>query len=150
MRTTPHFRYASKVWLTSLFLSPAVILILSEGGAFLRSMQEAWMITLLFILFGGLFSIPNWLLLTAGVRVINGLSLPVRSKKLIIQGLAAVLTFGLFWIFFEGGNLENIFKFTGLYLVTLTFGIWLYPLEGGNYPGGVPKSASGNLGPDFV
>lgn len=124
-----HFKYASNVWLTSAILTPCFfgfIIALFEGG----SMDSPMMIGLA-ILFGALFSIPNYLLFLFLVWKINTAKLADAEKKIIINIIGVVLTIALFMLIFHqqnGVDKEGIY-FGLAYSSTLSFGIWFFNLD---------------------
>mgnify|MGYP006289639307 CR=1 FL=1 len=127
MKIAVHFRYATAVWLTSLFLSPVLMIIYLAGWEIFLDPQGVMGFLILALLIGAFFSIPNWLLLTAGVRLINERPWPALRKKLLIHAWATLLTVALFGLMFGAGQGWQIGLF---YWGTLSFGIWNYPLMG--------------------
>jgi len=128
MKTAVHFRYATNVWLTSLFLSPVLMIIYLAGWEIFLDPQGVMGFLILALLIGVFFSIPNWLLLTVGVRLINERPWPELRKRLLIHAWATLLTVALFGLAF--GAKEDSWQIGLFYWGTLSFGIWNYPLSG--------------------
>ena len=83
----------------------------------------------LFILYGILFSLPNWLLLILGTKIIFK-QVEVRNKKRFwTQGLVVVLATILFIFLFwnaEADSMSALLKLPASYVITLTIGVWVY------------------------
>jgi hypothetical protein len=127
MKVTSSFSFSTKVWLTSLVVSPTLFILVEEGTGIFEDPAEGLGFVILAILFGGIFSIPNWFLLTLGVTLAGGLGWSEPATRLLIQLWATVLTIGLFA--FMGGDFfvtEGIPVLPLCYWSTLSFGIWNY------------------------
>lgn len=124
-----HFKYTSNVWLTSAILTPCIFGFL--WALFGESSMEIPMFICLAIIFGILFSIPNYLIFLLTVWKINNAHLSNIEKKAIINFIGVVLTFALFmFIFYRPKGIEpETFQFAFSYSATLTFGIWYFNLE---------------------
>lgn len=130
IRSMNYFQYSTKVWLTSLVLSPTLFMLMEEGVSVFYEPSGGLSFVLLAIIFGAMFSFPNWLLLTAGTWLVNRLDWSEQARRLLLQLWATVLTFGLF----AGiSGPEGVFYAEMLndplplfYWLTITFGVWVY------------------------
>lgn len=124
MDKSNHFSFATKVWLISVFLSP--ILTAMYLGVVDRQLQDSFLIVMLMIPVGLVLSVPNWLIFIFSIKGINRLQLEITEKKMIINGIAVVMTITLFLIVLQGDlKFEpEILGFTLPYCATLTLGIW--------------------------
>ncbi len=125
-------RYATLVWITSVLLSPVLLMFIttiSDG----RSFDGFFAFTFLFVVYGGALSIPNWLLFFVGVAFLARQFSQTRHIRWGAQAWAAFLTLGLFLIIF-GLNAPTFLTkdgwvLPGTYLLTLSIGIWYYPIR---------------------
>lgn len=134
MKAYHYFRYSTQVWITSLVVSPGLLMVfflLEDHFHLSRDMWGGAGFMVAAILYGGFFSVPNWLLLTGGVAFIDRLRWSVTAKRLLIQLWAAVLTFGLFGLLFARDNwLDGEGLLLPLtYLLTISFGVWNYSFQ---------------------
>lgn len=123
MKTSNHFAYSTKVWLTSAFIAP---LLMALFAVITDPKSELVFIIPFMIGFGLLFSIPNWILLIISVWQINKFDFPNEEKKTIISFIAFFLTLGLFVFIFQGES--DFMGFSIPYIIVLIFGIWKYEL----------------------
>lgn len=125
-----YFQYSTKVWLTSLVLSPTLYILMAEGHSVFHEPSGGLGFVLLAIIFGAMFSFPNWLLLTAGTWLVNRLYWSEQARRLLLQLWATVLTFGLFAGISgpEGISYEEMLNdpLPLFYWLTITFGVWVY------------------------
>lgn len=126
-------RYATLIWITSVLFSPVILslvtMIMDGNGSF----NGFFGIVFLFVLYGGVLSIPNWLLFFGGIVFLT------RQFKLLLhirwgaQAWAVFLTLGLFFLIFGSDNPSFLSNegwiFPGAYLLTLSVGIWYYPIR---------------------
>lgn len=125
-------RYTTLVWITSVLISPVILMIItaiSEG----RSLDGFLAFIFLFVLYGGALSIPNWLLFFGGVAFLTRQFSYRRHIRWGAQAWAVFLTFGLFLVIFGWDDPSFIagdgLLFPGVYLLVLSVGIWYYPLR---------------------
>ncbi len=121
-----YFRYSTQVWLTSLFVSPALLSFVLGLTAFPAGIDEVLSFTFVILFFSSIYSVPNWLLLTVGVALIDRLPWSVTAKRLLIQLWAAFLTIGLFALMGNGNWKGDDLFFPLVYLLTISFGVWNY------------------------
>ena len=126
------FRYTTLVWITSVLLSPVLIVAMTTFADGDFSFAGFFMIVLLIALYGGVLSIPNWLLFFVGVAFITRQYTKPSHIRWGAQILAFLLTMGLFFILF-GLDDPTFFADDGLlfpafYLLTLSAAIWYFPL----------------------
>jgi len=124
MQRSNHLEYSTRVWLTSAFITPILIALFYLAT---EPSSDFIFIIPLMMVFGLLFSIPNWLLLTLSVWKINQFNLPKEGKKTIISFTAFFLSLSLFLLIFSG-DLEAL-GVSIPYSVVLIFGIWKYELK---------------------
>jgi hypothetical protein len=128
-------RYATLVWITSVLLSPVLLsfvtMIMDGNGSFNGFLG----IVFLFVLYGGGLSIPNWLLFFGGVVFLTRQFRQTQHIRWGAQAWAAFLTVALFFILFGSENPSFLSNegwiFPGAYLLTLSVGIWYYPIRRG-------------------
>lgn len=126
MKVYRYFRYSTQVWLTSLFVSPALLSVVIGLTAFPAGIEERLAFTFVVLIFSSIYSVPNWLLLTGGVALIDRLPWSVTAKRLLIQLWAAFLTIGLFALMGSGKWEGDDVFFPLIYLLTISFGVWNY------------------------
>lgn len=112
-----HFRYATRIWFTSLISSP-ILLGLRDYWIRVRLHDYyAGQISALLhflalvgygVLVGGVVSLPDWLLLGLASNYIRQIKRSVCIQKLLIQACVIVLAMGLFLLLFG----LSIFFFT--------------------------------------
>jgi hypothetical protein len=125
-------RYTTLVWITSVLLSPVLIVAMTTLADGDFSFAGFFMVVLLIALYGGVLSIPNWLLFFGGVAFLTRQYTKPSHIRWGAQVLAFLLTMGLFFILF-GLDDPTFFADDGLlfpasYLLTLSAGIWYFPL----------------------
>ncbi len=83
------------------------------------------------ILIGGLVSSPNWLILILLTAVISQFNTSLLIKRLFIQVSVIILALGLFLLIAGKDELKEgkIWSLILPYLLTLTIGVWVYPLK---------------------
>lgn len=126
------FVYSTKIWLTSVVFSPILYMAINWALDLESSVKvgiEIFGAIVLFILYGILFSLPNWLLLILGTKIIFK-QVEVRNKKRFwTQGLVVVLATILFIFLFwnaEADSMSALLKLPASYVITLTIGVWVY------------------------
>ena len=128
------FRFATKVWLTSVFASPLVFLLLNWIAYSPRQSFDALGISNFFlfsIVFGLVFSLPSWTVFIFCVKYLNRLSVPSFKKKAFIIIAAIILTYLPFYLIFYKDDIEqqiSNFKFATAYCLTIVIGILVYKL----------------------
>jgi hypothetical protein len=128
-------RYASLVWITSVLLSPVLlsfITLIKDGNG---SFNGFFGIVFLFVLYGGALSIPNWLLFFGGIVLLTRQFKRTLHIRWGAQVWAVFLTVVLFYVLFGLDNptflSDEGWFFPGAYLLTLSVGIWYYPIRRG-------------------
>ena len=119
----PDILYSTKVWLTSVLVSPFFIVIATRG--FEGNLFDAREFIFLALVFGFLFSIPCWIVLMIVVRLTYNSDFEEKKSKTIINVVSAGIALLAFFITRE---LIASFLWVLPYLITLTFGIWYYKL----------------------
>ena len=129
-RIAPDIIYSTKVWLTSIIVSPflfAFIRFLEQGyNDFGKSIEEVVHFILLIIIVGFLFSIPYWATLMIAVRTIYNADYEEKKNKIIINIIAVGI---VVLLFFAVHYLSANPRLSIPYILTLTFGIWYFKLE---------------------
>lgn len=126
-------RYATLVWITSVLLSPVILLLIMSIIDGRNPFNGFFNIIFLVGMYGGVLSIPNWLLFFGGVLFLTRQFKQTKHIRWGAQAWAIFLTVGLFFILF-GFNNSSFFKsddwvFPGVYILSLSLGIWYYPLR---------------------
>ena len=127
MKVYRYFRYSTQVWLTSLFVSPALLAFVMTMTDPHAGFKERLAFTFIVLIYSSIVSIPNWLFLTGGVALIDRLPWSVTAKRLLVQLWAGFLTIGLFLVLFpfeRWKGEEMVLPF--IYLLTISFGVWNY------------------------
>lgn len=127
--------YGTMTWIISLIVSPILFSIaLWLGGEDVFHIDKDYMgwtdfmgQIYLFVLFGGLFSIPNWIIFTIFISILGQLNLTMPMRRFYIQLIAMVMTFALFYIMGFARGAENLLMI-GVYCAGLSVGIWLLPV----------------------
>ena len=130
MYTPKYLSYSTKVWLTSVLLSP-LLLLLSMIPFHPARLLEYFFTTLFIIGFSIVCSVPNWLILMACTWKINAQKWTFWQKKIILSVLCMVFTILLFMLVFHDDFVrgEDIWNLAFIYVGTLVFGIWIYDLQ---------------------
>ena len=127
-----HIRFSTFVWLLSVFITATFFTLasLSKAGIF----GGPWGMFQLMVGIGFVCSIPCWILLCIASWKINQGEMTEQKKKIIINVIAVILTFALFTILFYSTRLLR-FGITApiAYSLTITLGIWIFPLQRKNY-----------------
>lgn len=134
--TSHSFKYATKVWLTSVLISPLVYFLISRTLD-LRKLQIEAVGLEGFILFsiiaGLLFSLPSWTVFFFVVKFINKQPNSIIVKKTIIGLTGILLTFIPFYLVFFKDNFEPQLNFhlklLTSYSLTIIIGILIYQLR---------------------
>ncbi len=124
-------RYATLVWISSVILSPILMLFINVFIDQTGSFNGFYNTVFLMVFYGGIFSIPNWLLFFAGIVVIGRFYTLSTHIRWAAQAWAIILTLLLFFIIFGvrfSGFLREVPFIGFFYLFTLTIGIWYYPI----------------------
>jgi len=135
--TSNSFRYATKVWLTSVVVAPFLYFLISGTFDIKKLHIEAaglGLYTLFAIAFGLLFSIPCWTILIFAVKIINKQNVSLTSKKVIIILIGVVLTYLLFYLLFfkdriDSEQLSFNMRLATAYCLTNIIGMTFYKLE---------------------
>jgi hypothetical protein len=136
--TSNSFQFATKVWLTSVFASPSMFLLLNWIVYSQKQSFEALgtgNFFLFSIAFGLVFSLPSWLVFILGVKYLNRLPVTTFKKKAFITIVAIFLTYLPFYLIFFKDDLEqqlSNFKFATAYCLTIIIGIFVYKLTPDN------------------
>jgi len=127
MKKSNAFWFATKTWLTSVFISPLPISIYFMGDEVL-SLSEFLGTTSFIFFYGFTFSIPAWVIFILLTHLINNLKVGMDFKKSILIFFAILLLYTSFIIPF--GDLLHDFWFIPMsYLFTLIFGILYFELS---------------------
>jgi len=112
--------YSIKFWLLSVIVAP-ILIALSTSNVDLF---------LLFLVFGFIFSIISWVLITLIIYQINRFKLTTTNKKIIISIFGILLCYPPFYLTF-GPNDEDITqRFIYLYyMIPLVVGIWMFKMK---------------------
>ena len=102
------FIYSFKIWLTALFIAPALNLVVDnvmrrqlENGIG-QVVLDQFCLYLLFVLFGGITSFLTWLLLFLVIQiVVKGVPV-IAYPKYIIMVAGVLLTIGTFILCWDG------------------------------------------------
>ena len=122
--------YSTKVWLTSVVVSPfllVIALMISEG--FGGAANDALGFIMMAIIMGFLFSIPCWIALMIAVRMIYNAEHDEKKFKSIVNIIAIAIALIIFGFVFGGMYQADGFAWAIPYVITLTCGIWYYKLE---------------------
>ncbi len=122
--------YAFKIWLFSVLVSPIILILLStpaaSGDAFNGISKLYWLI----VFIGGLCSLPSLILFMGIIYV--AISWEVRKflQKIAIQIFAVLLcSISIILFFKEIGEKEFPIEIIGLYLSTISVGIWFFDYQ---------------------
>ena len=124
-----HVRYAIKIWLTSVVLSPVVLVV---WDLFFTTIRGDSLVFIMYaMIYGLILSIPNGLLLTLGTKYIFKICETEPKKRIWTQLLVLVLLTFLFFLIFGQDSSKDftILKFLVAYMITLTFGVWYYSID---------------------
>jgi len=134
--------FGTLVWLTAVFLGPLLLLfadmiidldLLSLGDnprEVLDQLANFFKAYLALILFGGYFSIPNWIIFSALIAILGRLRMSMLNRKVLIQFFAIALTVGLFsFLGLVDSQDEFSFLLVIVYSMSLSLGIWIIPLK---------------------
>lgn len=123
-----YLKFSTFVWLTSVFLTATFLMMGGVSNAGLLGGKWNMFTLIISISFG--CSIPNWILLSISTWKVNKLQMTERKKKIIINAIAVILTFLLFFILSLWSRLIGFsFGAPFAYSLTLTLGIWIFPLQ---------------------
>lgn len=122
--------YSTKIWLTSVLVSPflLVIALMIEEG-FGGAGNDALGFIMMAIMVGFVFSIPCWIALMVAVRVVYNAEHEEHKFKSIINIIAIIIALIIFGFVFGGIYQPEGFAWAIPYIITLTFGIWYYELK---------------------
>lgn len=120
-------KYAVKIWLFSVLISPILLIMFSRytiGGIHSGGISETYGLC---VVFGGLFSIPSLLIFMGIIYWFIGIERIKMKQKRMIQIAAIILCIAPI-IFIFGGLEGNNFPIAiiGIYLLTISFGIWFF------------------------
>lgn len=121
-------RYATAVWLTGALVSP-ILFILYEFMAGHGS--GALALVALLLIYGGIFSIPCWLILMVTTHLTNQFGISEAAKKMFLMVVAGVLTYGMFFLMFGGEDFglgANV-ALPFFYGICVCIGVWYFNLQ---------------------
>jgi hypothetical protein len=124
-----HLKYTLKVWLTSVFILPLIILlygVINSHG----NIGDAPALAIFEIVIGGISSMPSALLLWLTVYLLSKTTLNCQAQKTVLTFSGVLLTALPF--FFITGDLSldtGVGYVIALYASTIIAGIWLYQLQ---------------------
>ncbi len=129
MKISNAISYATKVWLFSVFLSPVILIFFSIAARDTTFLLADVIGGIgMFILYGGIFSIPCWLIFMLLVTLVSQRENSTAEKKGIINFLAILIGTAPFLLIFGIRELE-VLAFAAPYLISLTIGIWYFELN---------------------
>jgi hypothetical protein len=110
------FRFATKVWLTGVFVSPFVFFLTKKGISF-----DATLLYMIFffIMLGFIFSAPSWILLIVIVRLLNKKGLTSKRKKVLLIPIGILLTCLSYYLLSLSGNPEIGLDYFLLHLIVV-------------------------------
>ena len=135
--TSNSFRFATKVWLTSVVLSPFLFFVIS-GTIDVKKLhiEAAGLGLFLFFsfVFGLLFSLPCWTILIFAVKFINKKLTTTIKKKILIIAIGILLTYLLFYFIFFKDRTDNEqlgfnMRLAMAYCLTIIGGILIFKLR---------------------
>lgn len=123
-----YIRYPTKIWLTSVLLTPVLLAIQNLISGEVNSIGDLAGLFLYCLVAGGAVSLPIWLMLVVAARWITRLDQPPAVQKMLMQIGGFLLTFGLLLGFSGEAALSwNIVSaWLVLNLAALTAGIWVH------------------------
>lgn len=135
MRTSFAIKYAIKVWLLSVLVSPAVILlfnIIPDLSLASDSIYDFLNYYRFIVFYGGLFSIPSLLIFMGVVYVLTRSNKEKRKEKINIQIVAIILCIAPIYLVYKLLGIdfgEFMLPLGSVYLATISFGIWFFDYE---------------------
>ncbi|MCW3106412.1 MAG: hypothetical protein JWQ09_918 [Segetibacter sp.] len=138
MALSNSFKYATASWITSVVVSPVLLIAYdyftlpaSSKGIYTIGSQAGFIFFAL--LFGSILSLPVWLLLFLFARMINKTTYSQTSKKLFILAFTVFITGILFYILFASVYVTNMkqamMSFPVFYLITIALAILIFKLK---------------------
>ena len=113
-------KYSIKFWLFAVILAPILIAVLNSSAD----------LFLLFLVFGFIFSILSWVLITLIIYQVRKLKLKTSSKKIIITLFAIALCYIPFYLTFGPNDKDMSERFIYLYyMIPLVLGIWIFKMR---------------------
>lgn len=127
IRIPNYLKFSTFVWLLSVFLTASIFVFSDPSKSnFFGGPLQMFSLMLSISL---VCSIPNWILLCIATRKVDQLVMHERKKKIIINLFAVIITFLLFLILPYFINLRLAWTAGFPYSLTLTLGIWIFPLR---------------------
>lgn len=112
--------YSIKFWLLSVIVAP-ILIALSTSNVDLF---------LLFLVFGFIFSIISWVIITLIIYQINRFKLTTTKKKIIISIFGILLCYIPFYLTFGPNDEDMTQRFIYLYyMIPLVIGIWMFKMK---------------------
>lgn len=125
-------RYATKVWLTGVLISPFIYLLICKS---LYTQKYSFIGLEDFILFsiilGMIFSIPSWLGLFFTVKLLNKKSISILNKKILVSLISIILTLlPFYFVFFKniGFQFPDLMLFA-TYVSITTISVFFYKIK---------------------
>jgi hypothetical protein len=121
--------YATKVWLSSVLITPFLILYSDFKISSLDNLLSYFIYSCVGIIIGFVLSIPSWILLNWAVSKVKKYT--KYNRKLLIQIIVVGLTLVLFSFFLQKASWnwrQRDFNLVGVYIITLSFGVWYYKI----------------------
>ncbi len=122
------------VWLTAVVITPIIYNLIMLGHK--AGMLEAFCLAIPMIIFGEVYSIPSWLILSCIVWALNDFAIGMVIKKVLLMVASILLVWLPFWcINFFGEDAQGLFGENGVFILCATywifisFGIWFYKLN---------------------
>ena len=122
--------YSLKVWLTSVVVTPFLVLLTGLVG----KMGEGVGFALAMLMLGTLFSLPSFLLLSLACWALTRMQRKIVMIKVELTLIGVLLTYIPFFIINDYAFLINRDElsrtFFVVYSLLITFGIWFYTFKG--------------------
>ncbi|MFT5820531.1 MAG: hypothetical protein ACI8ZM_001774 [Crocinitomix sp.] len=113
-------KYSLKFWLLSVIVAPILISLANSRGEFF----------ILFLVFGFVFSIISWVLITLIIYQLKELKLKMVAKKIIISIFGIILCYIPFHLTFGPTDEDMTQKYIYLYyMIPLVLGIWIFKMK---------------------
>ncbi len=128
-KIAPDIIYSTKVWLTSVLVSPLFLLfIVGAQKGFKGHLEDALAFMCIAALISFVLSIPCWVALMVAVRMVYNVEHSERKFKTIINiiavGIALIIFAFILGIFYQ----PEMFYWVIPYFFTLTLGVWYFKL----------------------
>ena len=134
-----NFFYTVKVWQTSVWLSPVVIVFAGVMGT------PDFGIMMIVAFMGMIFSLPSAALFGCSIYLLNGTKFNTLHKRIILSITGIALTILPFLFFPDTAEiLKDCKQIVGSYALIIVAGVWFYKLEK------VPETEDSETEPEFI